>query len=114
MSHDYLYSPIVLLICFGLICVKLFILQDMSLLDSLPVDRNFIRESLDDVNIDVWDEEVAMQVTDFLHTHTHASNRVAWTIKHFPFPFPSFLVTGWTLTSKCFTSLSKKNTMHAL
>jgi hypothetical protein len=37
----------------------------MSLLDSLPVDRNFIRESLDDVNIDVLDEEeIAMQVND--------------------------------------------------
>jgi hypothetical protein len=35
----------------------------MSLLESLPVDRNFLRESLDDVNIDVLDEEeVAMQV----------------------------------------------------
>ena len=38
--------------------------QDMSLLDSLPVDRNLIRESLDDVNIDVLDEEeVVMRVS---------------------------------------------------
>jgi hypothetical protein len=36
----------------------------MSLLDSLPIDRNFIRESLDDVNIDVLDEEeIVMQVS---------------------------------------------------
>ena len=35
----------------------------MSLLESLPVDRNLIRESLDDVNIDVLDEEeIVMQV----------------------------------------------------
>ncbi len=35
----------------------------MSLLDSLPVDRNLIRESLDDVNVDVLDEEeVVMRV----------------------------------------------------
>ena len=38
--------------------------QDMSLLENLPVDRSFIRESLDDVNIDVLDvEEVVMQVS---------------------------------------------------
>ena len=48
----------------------------MSLLDSLPVDRNFIRESLDDVNIDVWDEEVAMQVTDFLKINLYPTNQV--------------------------------------
>jgi hypothetical protein len=36
----------------------------MSLLDSLPIDRNFIRESLDDVNVDVLDEEeIVMQVS---------------------------------------------------
>ena len=62
----------------GLIFIELDSQQDMSLLDSLPVDRNFIRESLDDVNIDVLDEEeIAMQVNGKLLSsicleHEHA------------------------------------------
>lgn len=36
------------------------------MLESLPIDRDLIRESLDDVNIDVLDEEVAMQEDETL------------------------------------------------
>ncbi len=65
MQIWYKFDIFVLINCKGLIYIFLAFQQDMSLLDSLPVDRNFIRESLDDVNIDVLDEEeIAMQVND--------------------------------------------------
>jgi hypothetical protein len=56
----------------------------MSLLDSLPIDRNFIRESLDDVNIDVLDEEeIVMQVSIISCIILLVSNKYVFPTKKF-------------------------------